>query len=134
MKLKDRDRSIVYDRLYVLARKVLAQGKCCVTCPIKRRKMGWRSEERSKSWCCSGCPHLGPQGCTVQALACSLWLCGSKDSRRYSRGHVSRAQQRLDKIVLIAQHYQIHVARASKEQSLEYGPSGDFWVVYHQHH
>jgi hypothetical protein len=25
--------------------------------------------------CCEGCNHLGARGCTVQALACKLWLC-----------------------------------------------------------
>lgn len=33
-------------------------------------------------WCCSGCPDLGPNGCTVEALACKLWLC--EEARKHS--------------------------------------------------
>ncbi len=25
--------------------------------------------------CCQGCSHLGVKGCSVQALACKLWVC-----------------------------------------------------------
>ncbi len=25
--------------------------------------------------CCNGCKHLGPTGCTVEALGCKVWLC-----------------------------------------------------------
>lgn len=27
--------------------------------------------------CCQGCRHLRKEGCSVKALACKLWLCGT---------------------------------------------------------
>ena len=117
MKLKPRDKSQVYDKLYALAAKILNKSDACGKCPIT-----CTGSARSKSWCCSGCPHLGSRGCTVQALGCKLWLCHQADAGRY--------QRRLSKLKHIADHYEIHMARASKEQSLRYGSVEDFWYVY----
>lgn len=132
MNLKPRDRSEVYDQLYRLAQRILSRGNACRTCPIKRHEA--TKEQRCRSWCCDGCPNLGEHGCTVQALGCSLWLCGSDDSRQYSRGKLSTMAKRLQKLQRIASHYEVHVARASKEESLQYGPLKDFWCVYHGRH
>jgi hypothetical protein len=30
--------------------------------------------------CCHGCKHLGPEGCTVESLACRLWVCFKLDN------------------------------------------------------
>lgn len=34
-------------------------------------------EHKELSFCCGGCKNLGPNGCTVKALQCKLWICGS---------------------------------------------------------
>lgn len=118
MKLKPRDRSEVYDRLYRLAHRILNKNKCCANCPIRSVL------DNSRSWCCNGCPHLGPNGCTVKALGCSLWLCGNANSK------ADKAGKRLKKLARIADHYKIYLARASKEQSLRLGETAGFWDIY----
>lgn len=127
LRLKERDRSEVYDKLYDLAARLLRGANACANCPVKSppRKLGdllWR--ERSKTWCCGGCRHTSDTGCTVKALGCKLWLCGNADS-----GWTLRLGRRLDKLVRIATHYNVYVARASKEESLKHG-FGDPWALY----
>lgn len=107
MKLKPRDRGEVYDQLYRLAHRLLDKGSACATCPIACKS------GPSRSWCCSQCKHLGPRGCTVKALACSLWLC-HKESGTFN----PRLKRRLDKMERIARHYRIYTVRGSKEESL----------------
>jgi hypothetical protein len=34
-----------------------------------------RTKKEKQAGCCEGCEHLGSDGCTVQAVACKLWLC-----------------------------------------------------------
>lgn len=128
MNLKSRDRGEVYDRLCILADKLLRRHKACDTCPVAECGLLLR-HRYSKSWCCGGCPHLGLTGCTVQALGCKLHLCAAEKNRQTRRDSDRRLWHRLYKLQLIAHHYQVWVARASKEESLKHGDK-DFWFVY----
>ena len=75
-----------YDRLYNRAGAILKRDNPCqiqhgpdgVSCLDTRRKAA-RGETifRGEQLCCSGCPHLGPKGCTVKSLICKVWLCSA---------------------------------------------------------
>lgn len=130
MKLKKRSRTKVYDQLYRLASKILEKSSACATCPLgpytgKAQPNG--PNKYTKNWCCGGCPHLGPNGCTVKALGCKLWLCGQGSGRV-----APKWRRRLEKLQYIATHYDIHLARASKKQSLLYGGKIGFWDIYYK--
>lgn len=130
-KLKPRDRAEVYDRLCILADKLLKKFSACSSCPITAKCTLFR-HKYSKSWCCGGCPHLGPSGCTVQALGCKLHLCSAEKGRQTKRGS-RELQLRLYRLQRIAFHYKIWMARADKQESLEHGDK-DFWYVYNVQH
>ena len=71
-----------YDRLYDKASEIIQQRNPCdikreedgaVTC---RRTRLFPDYDRNGCLCCGGCPHLGPDGCTVRALGCRVESCG----------------------------------------------------------
>ena len=62
----------LYDILIALGQQTLDRYNPCEWRNGKCRKM--RSSKGEKG-CCEGCGHLGAEGCTVQSLACILWLC-----------------------------------------------------------
>jgi len=97
--------SELYDRLYRMAGKVLAKRRPCQKCAACVYHGG------IKSGCCKGCPLLGPDGCTVQSLACKLWLC-------YESARDRLAVHQLDRIQRIAYRHGIYFARATKEEAL----------------
>ncbi len=122
LRLKPRDRAKVHSQLYRLASRLLTRHKACATC-----KVGCPTRQYTMSWCCKGCPHLSPQGCTVEALACKLWLCYREEDRQRE----GRLEARLRRLQAIAVHYSVYVPRGSKEQALKYGHHSDVWDVYH---
>lgn len=123
--MKQRNRADVYDRLYVLADKLLKRTNACATCPV-----GCHGKDvmPSKIGCCFGCPHSGPQGCTVESLACKLWLCSRELGGLRSLMRPGLLERKLDRLRRIAEHYNIYVARASKEESLANGYDPDPWA------
>ena len=58
-----------YKRLYAAGQAVLDTYQPC------RTKEGGPCH--TKTFCCSGCRHLGKNGCRVKALWCKLWLCSN---------------------------------------------------------
>lgn len=125
MKLKERDRSEVYDQLYDLAARILVRMDACSTCPI-----GTSCKANTRSWCCGGCKHLGPQGCTVKSLSCKLWLCTKEHGRQDLELHHNYLRDRLYKLTTIARYYNLYVLRGSKEQALEFGGINELAVYY----
>lgn len=121
MNLKPRNRSEVYDKLYVLASKVLSKSSACSTCPIQC------ATGRSRSDCCAGCKHLGPNGCTVAALACKLHLCIAEGNIQQTIN--PKLMRKLSRLTRIATHYKVWVARGDKQESLDYG-HGHPWAIY----
>lgn len=66
-------RGQLYDRLIAEADTILERDnpcniECGVGCTCGTVKAG-------TAFCCHGCEHLSPAGCTVDALACKVWLC-----------------------------------------------------------
>ena len=62
----------LYDILIALGQQILDHYNPCDWKNGKCRTI--RSSKREKG-CCAACEHLGAKGCTVQSLACKLWLC-----------------------------------------------------------
>lgn len=72
-----------YLRLYKSADEILKQPDN--PCEIKKEDNGGISCARTRkfgdtppigrTWCCGGCKHLGPDGCTVESLSCKLAWC-----------------------------------------------------------
>lgn len=105
------NRSKMYDRLYAAADRVLKKHDPCAGCPVGCTN--GIPVMHTKLWCCSGCKYLGPDGCTVQALACKLWLC-SKATRNNPR-----AKRLLSRLQRLAGRYGFLVFRGSKEDNLK---------------
>lgn len=78
----------MFDKLYRRAVELTKTNYCqvkCGTCvagrltlqeynqnELKRRGPKFK---KSIQFCCQGCKHLGPKGCTVEALACRAHFC-----------------------------------------------------------
>lgn len=60
----------MYDFLYNAAEIVLNKhNPCGFDTETGECRMG------ATNGCCTGCPHLTGDGCTVKSLMCKLWLC-----------------------------------------------------------
>lgn len=134
MFLKPRSRPEVYDQLYRLASIILKRVNACAACPI-----GCATQRGTKSWCCSGCPHLGPQGCTVESLYCKLWVCQEwaeeyPSSFKANHGVNQFYRNRLEKLFRIAAHYRILMMRGSKGQAILYGLTQHSKYIYYRDH
>ena len=72
----------LYDNLVAEADAVLSIYNPCRACPITAcshdKAKWWDGTPLTKSFCCEGCKHLGPNGCTTTALYCKLWLCNKR--------------------------------------------------------
>jgi hypothetical protein len=65
--------------------------------------------------CCQECKHLSPQGCTVEALWCKVWLCHAVRANPVN----ARIVTTLDTIHNTARTLGVPLGiRASKEESL----------------
>ena len=80
--MTEAERSQIYDSLYDEASEILARDNPCqIGCDgcNNRHTPGYGPgniySDPSKGLCCTGCKHLGPEGCTVKALSCRVWLC-----------------------------------------------------------
>ena len=71
-------RGQLYDILLALGQQALDYYNPCDWRNGKCRRMRSSQEDGG---CCEGCEHLSQDGCTVESLACKLWLCESQRSR-----------------------------------------------------
>lgn len=73
-------RSEHYDDLYERGSNLLKMHN---PCNIRQEGEKWvcNNTRGGLEWCCGGCKHLGPNGCTVKALSCKLWLCNQVADR-----------------------------------------------------
>lgn len=67
------DRRALYSQLYREGQAVLDKYNPCQIDPVAKT---CRRGPLATHGCCMDCDHLGPNGCTVHALGCKLWLCG----------------------------------------------------------
>jgi hypothetical protein len=68
--------------------------------------------------CCQGCKHLGPEGCTVEALACKLWLCYEVSRRPENQAVVIELRTLRSAAAAAIGVPFLHV-RASKEETFQ---------------
>lgn len=108
----------IFDMIYKEGERILKEfnpcqingemGTCTQGCEYARRCNSSfnnfiEKEEytRKMSFCCHGCEHLGPTGCTVQALSCKLWLCSeARDLSPAAFQKLSRLRHHMDKWAL----------------------------------
>jgi hypothetical protein len=64
------DMEAVYDELCYLADVALKKHNPCQFDTVTKKCLRGK-----KNGCCTGCPHLTNTGCSVQSLACKLWVC-----------------------------------------------------------
>lgn len=120
-KAKARTREEVHDKLYALADKLLKRHNPCANCWAKNCY-----REHSTQRCCEGCIYFKEGvGCTTQALYCKLWLC--------AKPRQPELRKKLRRLWSIADKYGLLVARASREETLEFGEqlhSVQWWLYY----
>lgn len=124
---KNRTREYVHDRLYALAAKLQARYDPCKDC------IATNCFNEGPQRCCTGCPHFKEgQGCTVQALYCKVWLCWNL----HRQPRYWLVIERMNLLKAIAEKYNLLVARASRDETLEFGErlADDQWWLYDSDH
>jgi hypothetical protein len=103
-----------FDRLYAAACKALEDHDPCAV---------RGGQCYSMRFCCGGCRHLGPEGCTVESLHCRLWVCGPLDWIHISRANGKKAYSpllgKLRRLTALADRYGFRIWRGTKEESIE---------------
>jgi hypothetical protein len=99
-------KSRLYDVLYEMADKVLKEHN---PCRVENGKC-LRCQKGGHNFCCDDCQYLKDNGCSVKALYCRVWLCGS-----HHRGIV---ENELNFIHYIARQHGLLTFRGSKEDSI----------------
>lgn len=102
----------LYGLLYHLADRLIQQHN-----PCRHDENGVCKEDRDlgdgcKNGCCSGCRHLSPNGCTVKALSCKIWLC------RHVADQNLELSRKLDMLRRIAYKHELFHVRASCKSTL----------------
>jgi hypothetical protein len=117
-----------FDRLYAEAGRLLGVHQPCAirdgscysmrTDPERHRRM-------RMAFCCGGCTHLGPQGCTVESLHCKLFICEPLEKlhirRKDGRRVYSPLVKALRRLTAQADKYAFRVFRGTREESIQKG-------------
>lgn len=77
--------------------------------------------DTSPAWCCQGCKHLSPNGCTVEALACRAWVCESGWNSAVQNKNLNPIVKRARKISRLASQWGLWHPRADKETAIKKG-------------
>lgn len=122
----ERNRAI-YDRLCVIADRLLARYNPCAGC------QGCDLIKPQPYDCCEGCPFLGPQGCTTSCLACKLWLCAEPENKANLDARKTRLIHQMWRLKRIAIKLNLHYARALPEEVLALAPDDrhGIWHFYY---
>lgn len=126
------DREQLYDRLYAIAERILAKHQPCARCKSPCAYFSNKSPVRSG--CCTNCPFLGADGCTIKSLACKLWLCDAAAGEWPINKKMHLMSRQLSRLREIAIVHHIHYARATREEALEAKEKGipnNTWHFYH---
>ena len=113
-----------FDQLYAEADKAMLHANPCKVIAGQCLSMREYPENHiNEPFCCTGCKHLGPTGCTVQSIHCRLWVCAPIDneniSRKYGKRVLSPLFTELRRIKKEAQKYHFMIWRGTKEESIE---------------
>jgi len=107
-----RQLSAIFDDLYDRASAVVKKYNPCKvengTCMAGRKI--------ETGLCCTGCRHLGPNGCTTKSLICRMWLCyvGREDRSDYRDESIRAYFEEMKPIMREAEKYQLTSPRCSK--------------------
>lgn len=121
-------RSAEYNRIYDEGTRLFASHNPCqiqrdadgrVSCRESREGTPEaRGSHNYKHLCCTGCQHLGPNGCRVKAISCKLWTCRTIQTAPEHR----ELMVSLDELKKQAQAIGVgHYVRATKTQELRWG-------------
>ncbi len=114
-KLSKEQKMEMYDVLVTAGRQVIKTLNPC------RWNNGVCINKRNCELCCKDCKHLGPNGCTVDSLACILWLCGDWDTDENIDDVFRKCKRILFHLKKIAEISRIPLRqRKSKEQNFEW--------------
>lgn len=113
-----------FDRLWTRASQVLDRHQPCRieggSCYSMR---AFPQRHKKMPFCCGGCAHLGPQGCTVQSLHCKLFICEPLEKLHIKRKDGRRVYSPLAKalrgLIAEADRYAFRVFRGTREESIE---------------
>lgn len=99
-----------FNYLYQQACDIMKQYDPCGVCngTCTRGRCG------KQNFCCEGCKYLSDKGCTVEALACKLWVCEEAELLL-----PENVLDKLEQLTLLVWHWELEVFRGSKEESLE---------------
>ena len=116
--------STLYDEFYARGEEIFAKHNLC---DVKDGKCkSYRLNEARGNFCCRNCPHLGPEGCTVKALYCKLWICSELIDTLSDE-----VLQELGDLFEEAEQLNMLRFRASKEQTFRKGNSNkNMWNRY----
>jgi hypothetical protein len=113
-----------FDQLYARATVALQEHDPCQVrngaCFSMRE---YPENHVNEPFCCTGCKHLKPDGCSVESLFCKLWVCAPIDNvnkqRRRGKMAYSPLFKELAAIRLQARKYDFLIWRGTKEESLD---------------
>jgi hypothetical protein len=115
-----------FDRLYEQASRLLGRHQPCAihdgSC-YSMRSDPQRHRRMKMAFCCGGCAHLGPQGCTVESLHCKLFICEPLEKLHIKRKDGRRVHSplvvALRKLTAQADKYAFRVFRGTREESIQ---------------
>jgi hypothetical protein len=112
-----------FDQLYAQADQAMLQANPCqVKAGACLSMREYPENHVNEPFCCTGCKHLGPTGCTVQSLHCRLWTCPPIDneniSRKWGKRQLTPFFQELRRIKKEAQKYHFLIWRGTREESI----------------
>ena len=113
-----------FDQLYAAADEAMKrEDPCKVKAGACLSMREYPENHVNEPFCCTGCKHLGPQGCTVQSLHCRVWVCAPIDHENISRKLGVRVLspffKELRRIKAEGQKYHFMIWRGTREESIE---------------
>jgi hypothetical protein len=113
-----------FDQLYAAAAEALkVHDPCQVRGGACLSMREYPENHVNEPFCCTGCKHLGPQGCTVESLHCKLWTCMPIDnvniSRRKGQRVLSPLFVQLKKIREEGRKHHFLIWRGTREESIK---------------
>jgi hypothetical protein len=112
-----------FDELYAGANAVLkGHNPCQIRGGACYSMRHFPEQHKNEPFCCTGCKHLGPEGCTVESLYCRLWICEPLERLHIKRRKGVRVPDGLVKALRAlrkrADHFGLQVFRGTKEDSI----------------
>ena len=114
-----------FDQLYQEASSIMQDRNPCQIGRGKCHSMReYPERHKNQPFCCGGCQHLTPKGCSVESLFCKLWVCEALEDEHRAMTSTGKVElspmlQALAKIKKKAMAYGLLVYRGTKEVSIQ---------------